>query len=57
MTKKFGHGYGGGYKHPHNYLNHYIKQEYIENLVTFYVPSDQGYEVKINERNSRITKE
>lgn len=56
MTKKFGHGYGG-YKHPHNYPNNYIKQEYIENLVKFYVPYVQGYEVKINERNSRITKE
>ena len=53
--EKFGHGYG--YKYPHNYPNHYIKQEYMKNPVKFYVPSDQGYEVKINERISRITKE
>jgi putative ATPase len=52
--KAFGHG--DGYKYPHDYPNHYVEQEYMNNPVKFYVPSDQGYEVKINERISRIRK-
>lgn len=52
--KAFGHGVG--YKYPHDYPNHYVEQEYMKNPVKFYVPSDQGYEVKINERISRIRK-
>lgn len=52
--KAFGHGVG--YKYPHDYPNHYVEQEYMKNPVKLYVPSDQGYEVKINERNARIRK-
>lgn len=52
--KAFGHGVG--YKYPHDYPNHYVEQEYMKKPVKLYVPSDQGYEVKINERITRIRK-
>lgn len=52
--KAFGHG--DGYKYPHDYPNHYVEQEYMKSPVKLYVPSDQGYEVKINERITRIRK-
>ncbi|MCQ2086228.1 MAG: replication-associated recombination protein A [archaeon] len=40
-------GRGVSYKYPHNFDNHYVKQQYLpDNLsdVKFYVPSDNGYE-------------
>ena len=45
-------GHGQGYKYPHNYPEHHIKQQYLPKSVTggFYVPSDQGYEKIIRER-------
>ncbi|MBR6089219.1 MAG: AAA family ATPase [Anaerolineaceae bacterium] len=45
-------GHGQGYKYPHNYPEHHIKQQYLPKSVDggFYVPSDQGYEKIIRER-------
>ncbi|MCQ2056147.1 MAG: replication-associated recombination protein A [archaeon] len=40
-------GRGVSYKYPHNFENHYVKQQYLPddlNGVKFYVPSDNGYE-------------
>lgn len=50
-AKKLGHG--NGYKYPHNYPNHYVKQEYLPEEVVgnkYYKPSDQGTEAKILQR-------
>ena len=48
-------GHGQGYKYPHNYPEHHIKQQYLPKSVDggFYVPSDQGYEKIIRERMER----
>jgi len=45
-------GHGRGYIYPHDYKNHYVKQQYLpDELVNqkFYIPSDNGYEKKINQ--------
>lgn len=50
-AKQFGHG--KGYKYPHDFPNHYVKQEYLpaglENR-RYYEPSDQGMEQKLQQR-------
>lgn len=45
---KFGHGVG--YKYPHNFKGHYVKQKYRESRQVFYQPSDEGVEKEIKER-------
>lgn len=50
-------GHGLDYKYSHNYPNHYVEQQYLPYELTgtkFYVPSDQGYEKKIDEHMKRI---
>lgn len=45
-------GHGTGYKYAHDYPKHYVKQQYLpDNLIgsRFYIPSDNGYEKKIQE--------
>ena len=44
-------GHGQGYKYPHNFPNHYTKQQYLPAGVTgdYYQPSEQGYEKKIKD--------
>jgi len=49
-------GHGKGYKYPHDFKDHYVEQEYFEDPVIFYYPTNQGYEVKISERLNRIRK-
>lgn len=46
-------GRGIGYKYPHDYPGHYVKQQYLPDAVAgtkFYEPSDQGKEVEIKKR-------
>jgi putative ATPase len=46
-------GHGQGYKYPHDFPGHWVKQNYMpENMQgkKFYNPSDQGYENKVAER-------
>ncbi len=43
-------GHGKGYKYPHDHPGHHVEQEYWDDPVVLYEPSDQGYEVKIGER-------
>lgn len=45
-------GHGQGYKYPHDFHGHFVKQQYLPNSVTggFYQPSDQGYERFVRER-------
>lgn len=52
--KEFGHGQG--YKYPHDFENHFVEQQYFDEPVEFYVPTNQGYEVKISERLNKIRK-
>lgn len=52
--KEFGHGQG--YKYPHDFENHFVEQQYFDEPVEFYVPTNQGYEVKIGERLNKIRK-
>lgn len=45
-------GHGTGYKYAHAYPKHYVEQQYLPDELVgrrFYVPSDNGYEKKINE--------
>jgi putative ATPase len=49
-------GHGDGYQYPHNHPDHHIGQGYlpVDLLGTyFYQPSDQGYEIEIEERLAR----
>lgn len=46
-------GSGASYKYPHDFPGHYVKQEYMPPEVKgkrYYVPSDQGNEVRLAER-------
>lgn len=50
-------GHGIGYKYAHDYENHYVKQQYLpDELINerFYMPSDNGYEVKIKQYFDKI---
>ncbi len=50
-------GHGLGYKYAHSYENHYVDQQYLPDEIkdrVFYVPSDNGYEVKIQEYFKKI---
>jgi len=40
-------GRGAGYRYPHDFPGHYVPQEYMPRKVSFYAPSDQGYERRI----------
>ena len=46
-----------GYKYPHDYPNHYVKQDYMpDNLkgTTYYTPCDNKYENSLKEYWSKI---
>jgi putative ATPase len=50
-------GHGLGYQYAHNFENHYVKQQYLPDEIkdrVFYVPSDNGYEVNIQEYFKKI---
>lgn len=52
-------GHGDGYRYPHDYPNHYIKQQYLPDGMEgreFYHMSDQGYEKNIRERMDFLKK-
>ncbi len=45
-------GHGAGYQYPHDYPDHYVKQQYLpDNMIgrEFYHMSDQGYERNIQD--------
>lgn len=49
-SKELGHT---GYQYPHDYPNHYVKQQYLPDVLQgehFYVPTDQGEEKERKER-------
>jgi putative ATPase len=49
-------GHGKGYKYPHNFEGHYVRQEYWTDPVELYTPAKEGYEGKIRERLLGIRK-
>lgn len=49
--------HGIGYLYSHNYPHHYVKQQYLPNAladVTYYHPTDEGYEQKIKAHLKKI---
>lgn len=47
-------GHGKGYKYPHDFDGHYVRQEYMPEPRTFYEPTDQGFEAEIAKRLKRL---
>ena len=43
-------GHGKGYKYPHDFPGHHVKQEYMPDPVRFYEPTLEGDEKRIAER-------
>ena len=43
-------GHGVGYKYPHDYPGHYVRQDYWTDRKVFFVPSGEGYENEIAKR-------
>ncbi|MPN43964.1 putative AAA domain-containing protein [bioreactor metagenome] len=51
------HGYGIGYKYPHNFEQNYVEQQYMpDDLlgITYYSPSDNGYEKDIKKHLANL---
>ncbi len=49
-------GHGEDYKYPHQYPDHFVRQQYLPDRLQgrrYYDPSDQGYEKEIRERLDR----
>jgi putative ATPase len=49
-------GHGKGYQYPHDFDGHWVDQPYLPEApleTPYYTPSDQGYEVRMNERRAR----
>ena len=48
-------GSGSGYKYPHNYEGHYVKQQYLPDGVQggYYTPSEQGDEAEVGKRKEK----
>jgi len=49
-------GHGQDYKYPHQYPDHFVRQQYLPDRLQgrrYYDPSDQGYEKEIRERLDR----
>lgn len=47
-------GHGAGYKYAHDYPGHYVKQKHTRDKVSFYEPTDIGYEAKIKQRLEKL---
>ena len=50
-------GHGTGYRYPHDYAEHYVKQQYLPDEIVgsvFYEPTAMGEEKKIRERLERL---
>jgi putative ATPase len=53
-------GYGAGYRYPHDSPEHFVREQYLPDLLKaarFYRPSDQGREVEIAARLLRLWRE
>jgi len=47
-------GHGRGYKYPHDFPGHHVKQEYMPDPKRFYKPTEQGFEAEISKRLKRL---
>jgi putative ATPase len=47
-------GHGKGYKYPHDFSGHYVKQKYTRSTVRYYTPAEIGYEAKIKQRLDKL---
>jgi putative ATPase len=46
-------GYGSGYKYPHDYEGHFVKETYLPEKIkhhVFYFPGEEGSEKSIKDR-------
>jgi len=49
-------GHGEGYRYPHQYPEHFVRQQYLPDRLQgrkYYEPTDQGYELEIRKRMER----
>ncbi|MEP7040268.1 MAG: replication-associated recombination protein A, partial [Chloroflexota bacterium] len=54
------HGYGKGYRYPHDFESADVDQQYLPDALAgrvFYEPSDQGMEIQIGERLQRLRRQ
>ena len=49
-------GHGVGYKYAHNYVGHYVQQEYMPVKKEYYRPTQFGYEKVLAEKKSNLGK-
>ena len=49
-------GHGAGYKYAHNYVGHYVQQEYVPVKKEYYRPTQFGYEKVLAEKKSNLGK-
>ena len=49
-------GHGKGYKYAHDYKGHFVEQEYIPKKITYYEPTDIGFEKQFKERIETLWK-
>ncbi|MBI5211178.1 MAG: replication-associated recombination protein A [Elusimicrobia bacterium] len=47
-------GHGRGYRYPHDFPGHHVRQDYMPDPAVFYRPSDQGDEKRIAEFLKRL---
>jgi putative ATPase len=50
-------GRGQDYKYAHSFKGHYVKQDYMREKKTYYMPTNIGYEKKIREWLAQLKKE
>ena len=46
-----------GYKYPHNFKNHWVKQQYLPDNIKnskYYIPGDNKYEQELYNYNQKI---
>ncbi len=49
-------GHGKGYKYAHDYKGHFVEQEYIPKKITYYEPTEIGFEKQFKERLEKLWK-
>jgi len=50
-------GHGRGYKYPHDFPGHYVRQQYMPDPKIFYRPAETGFENEINKRLKKLRQE
>jgi len=54
-VKAIGSGPVTEYKYPHNFADHYVRQNYMSVKKNYYRPTDQGYELTIAKRMAALS--